>query len=944
MLNGFKKIIMITTLLSLCSCLSSSLDKGSNSLSKDKPQKHKVHTKSSSYKDRSSKESSLSDSGLTQEELDAFFSSDKDIKDPQVVSPQDSLSDSESGSNTLSSLDSLDDSSSGSSVPTMISWISFDYNKQEALITVTIDYDNPPSFVSRLSDDSSPFETKNLIFTFSNTKCRPNLFHEINTAAFDSSIRSLRFKRSSKNSLDLVIKLKDDISYTKQVDQKSMKLYFPILDKYLNPNNPVNTPAPKPSEQATLLLPTFGQTNLNKLQTIFSEFGSSIDPSSSNELYISQVAQASSKDLSSNKASSTQVQPQSQPGSTSSSDQIVSPSTEENTSNLYDPTRSDIQDPLETLGEVDPKTSLGNPLDQIPTDKEGGIYPNRTSSQELSSTSSSTDDIIGEGLEDKDYTKYVGEAVEIEFYSTPLRQVLQTFADQSGNNFIFSKEVGSELITIKLSKVPWDAALAAILETYKLVMSKIGHNIIRIDSIDKMADYFNSKEKISDAKLLAEKNKILVIKLSNAKAEDIRGRMAELLITQGLAKKIKVSVDARTNALILEAPEVILSKAKLLVERLDVPIPQVEIASKLIEVDRSASNELGISWNGNMSYSSTNGMDFGSLKFPNQLRIPRFQVDAGGSTVGTSNAIDFVIGSLNDVINLDLLLKIGENKGTTEILQSNKVLVKDREAATIEAGTTDYFNKSVATSSGGFETTLASVNYNLSLQVTPEITTDGKVGLQLNINSNTPGAAAAAQSVATTNNRSLSTKLIKRSGETAVIGGIYDNKKTFQEWKLPIISSIPIIGSLFRGKQQTESHTELMILITPTIKTIDGVSIVGDQKIPEHTFSDKDDPTTISLATPKDINDHSSDSKKTSLKDEEDDDDDDDLDDEKDSLDETSIAKDTSSQSESKSSSLNQIKDKSVEKAQDLTSKQVPEDEIEENFEMSDLLEEDEDD
>ena len=855
---------------------------------------------------------------------DAFYSSELD----NIIPSEESFSDLDtegSDTNTTPSSDIYSDSIEESvavdtSLPTMISWISFDYNLQESRMTIELDYDNPPSFVSKLVPDKSPFDTKDLIFTFSNTKCKPNLFHVINTAAFASSIKNIRLKKQDKNTTNLIIKLKDDISYTKEIDQKYLKLHFPILDKYKNLPSSLNLePTSKPIEKADSLTPIFGNATLDKLDRLFKEYGSSIDTRSSKSIYITQVAQASSEDIvSPSTGSSNVVTPNEDQSSTQNTNtptlesKSIDPPTppgEQSTTQLGD-------DPLDRMGEVDPMTSRGNIVDSKDDNNSAGI-------QTGSTVTYTKNDILGEGLEDKDYNKYVGEAVEIEFYSTPLRQVLQTFADQSGNNFIFSKDIGQELITIKLSKVPWDAALAAILETYKLVMSRIGDNIIRIDSIDRMADYFSSKEKITDAKLLAEKNKILVMKLSNAKADDIKARMAELLITQGLARKIKISTDSRTNALILEAPELILSKAKLIVERLDVPIPQVEIASKLIEVNRSASNELGITWQGNLNYSALNGMDFGSLKFPNSVRAP-FMIDAGASAVGTSNAIDFMIGSLNDVVNLDLTLKIGENKGTTEVLQSNKVLVKDRESATISTGNTDYFNISTADKNGDLTPSLTSVSYNLSLNVTPELTTDGKVGLQLDISSTTPSAGAASQVVTSTNNRSLTTKLIKKSGETAVIGGLYDNKKTFQEWKLPVISSIPIIGSLFRGKQQTETHTELMILITPTIKTIEGVSIVGDQRIPEAKFPDTDDPVNISL--------------KTSTDDEDDDSYDDD-DDDDDSV--RPVSKKPTMANQVQPSSQSEVQ--GVEQAQSLAPQKLTNGGVEENLQIDDLLEEEED-
>jgi hypothetical protein len=148
----------------------------------------------------------------------------------------------------------------------MISWISFDYNLQESRMTIEIDYDNPPSFVSKLVEDKTPFDTKDLIFTFSNTKCKPNLYHVINTAAFASSIKNFRLKRQDKNTINLIIKLKEDIAYTKEVEQKYLKLHFPILDKYKQRSEIIQPePQSRPIEKADSLVPVFGNSNLKTL-------------------------------------------------------------------------------------------------------------------------------------------------------------------------------------------------------------------------------------------------------------------------------------------------------------------------------------------------------------------------------------------------------------------------------------------------------------------------------------------------------------------------------------------------------------------------------------------------------------------------------------------------------------------------------------------------------
>jgi len=445
-------------------------------------------------------------------------------------------------------------------------------------------------------------------------------------------------------------------------------------------------------------------------------------------------------------------------------------------------------------------------------------------------------DIVGVNTEGASQ-QYNGKPIVLEFYQAPLGEVLKTFSDQVGTNFVFPADVGKQKVTIKLKKVPWDAALNAILETYRLGMSEVSANVVRIDKIERMNEYISLKDQANQARVLSQPRKILVVRLSNARADkDFKTKLEAFFKINGVDNRTSINVDERTNYVFIEAPPSILSRAKTLIERLDVPEPQVEVLSRLVEVSRRAKNFLGISWNGGLNFDPNNGLGFGSLNFPNSVGS-NFSVDPAVNSASTVGAMNFNIGSINNVIDIGLRLKMEETRGTTEILQANRVLVSDRKQAEISAGTKAYFRVSQSPvfantveqqqdassqdgqQSGGGTAGVAGADFTLKLTVRPEVTNDGQIKMELDINSEVPNIDGLPGADLSTSKRHLSTFLKKRSGETAVIGGIYDTRKTKVETGIPILSSLPIIGALFRSKSITEDQTELMVFITPTIKS-----------------------------------------------------------------------------------------------------------------------------
>ena len=421
---------------------------------------------------------------------------------------------------------------------------------------------------------------------------------------------------------------------------------------------------------------------------------------------------------------------------------------------------------------------------------------------------------IGQDGAAEDIAVSEAKAVRMVFRDAPLSEVLHAVRTETGTNFIFPPGIGSRKIFLNLSNVPWDEALRALLEINNLAMVKISDNLVRIDTLAAIESYKKQMQSLKIQEGRSRPTKVMILKLSHAKAGVMQGMIRNLLakVIQE-DERIRVEVDERTNSLLIEALPEDLAKIRVLVDRLDYRAPQVKIASRVVEVLTNNSKSFGISWSGPINYDQSRGLGFGSLIFPN-FATANFAIDGGGGTGtagGQGGSFGVHFGSLNDSVALDLRLSMLENQGVTEILQTNNVVVQDGESATITSGT------SVHVSVGGGEqgTSLQSVPYNLSLTATPHVAADNSVDMEVNITSDSPRDSGGI--VPDTTTRTITTKLLKQSGETIAIGGLYTLEKGKGSFGVPILSSIPILGALFRSWQKREDRRELLFLVTPTI-------------------------------------------------------------------------------------------------------------------------------
>ncbi|WP_407640785.1 type IV pilus secretin PilQ [Aquirhabdus parva] len=443
---------------------------------------------------------------------------------------------------------------------------------------------------------------------------------------------------------------------------------------------------------------------------------------------------------------------------------------------------------------------------------------------------------------------YTGQKLSLNFQDIEVRSVLQLIADFTGLNLVASDTVAGK-ITIRLQNVPWDQALDIVLKTKGLDKRRNG-NVIMIAPADELAarekiEIQNNRQVEQLAPLTTQ-----YIQLSYAKASDLL-----LLITSGrnnggggngsngigsggdanvgslLSPRGTVSIDARTNTLIVQDTAVTIDKVREMIARLDVPIKQVMIEARIVRASDTFSKELGVQW-GILSHGTAsrpnllvggNETTLFDLRNPQSstlngqtgvsytiTRPDNLSVDLAATGSGASS-IALGVMSISDIM-LDLTLSALQADGKGEVIATPKVLTLDKQKARVAAGTQIPYQQS--TSSGA--TSVAFVNAELSLEVTPSITPDGRVGMDLLVNADSPGDAAPNGQLTINTNR-LQTNVLVDDGQTVVLGGIFQNQISSSTTKVPFLGDLPYLGRLFRHTLQSNNKQEMLIFVTPRL-------------------------------------------------------------------------------------------------------------------------------
>ena len=437
--------------------------------------------------------------------------------------------------------------------------------------------------------------------------------------------------------------------------------------------------------------------------------------------------------------------------------------------------------------------------------------------------------------------EYTGERLTLIFQDIDVRSVLQLLADTSGQNIVVSDSVTGNL-TLRLQNVPWDQALDIVLRT-KGLDKRRQDNVIIIGPTEELA----TREK---AELEAHKE---VQELSPIRSEFMQANYAKVA---DLAKMIRptagggagggrnsmlsnrgsLSIDERTNTLMVQDTAENLAEIRRLVQALDVPVRQVLIEARIVVVSDTFERDLGAQFgvtsaqqNGNNGLLAVTGTGTGadtmiqsaltnlSSGLPvSPVATPalanRYMVNTPAANTNGSIGISLLGGSYL----VDLALSAAENEGKSETISSPRVITANQKQATIMQGVEIPYQESA--SSGA--TTTQFKNAVLSLKVTPLITPDNRVILDLDVSDDTVGqqvTSATGGSVPSIDTRQIQTQVLVGDGQTVVLGGILETTKSYSAQKVPWLGDIPILGNLFKSTTNINNKTELLIFITPKI-------------------------------------------------------------------------------------------------------------------------------
>lgn len=428
---------------------------------------------------------------------------------------------------------------------------------------------------------------------------------------------------------------------------------------------------------------------------------------------------------------------------------------------------------------------------------------------------------------DKSILEKEGKLISINFQDIPVRNVLQLIADYNQFNLVVSDSVEGNL-TLRLDGVPWQQVLDIILQV-KGLDKRVDGNVILVAPTDELD--LREKQQLEKQQLEEEMGELSseIIKVNFAKASDI----AEMINGEGnismLSERGSMTIDERTNSLLVrELPENILV-IRDIIESLDIPVKQVQIEARIVTVSEGNMDELGIRW----GFSSINGNNTVGGSIENNLAtIGLYEGDGeegeGGSvgiddflnvnlaaTNPSATSIAFQVAKLGSDTLLDLELSALQQESKAEIISSPRLITTNKKPAYIEQGTEIPYLES--SSSGA--TTITFKKAVLSLKVTPQITPDNRLVLDLSVTQDRPGQVVKTGTgeAVTIDTQRIGTQVLVNNGETVVLGGIFQHSITNSVDKVPLLGDLPLLGALFRRSYEKVGKSELLIFVTPKV-------------------------------------------------------------------------------------------------------------------------------
>ena len=417
---------------------------------------------------------------------------------------------------------------------------------------------------------------------------------------------------------------------------------------------------------------------------------------------------------------------------------------------------------------------------------------------------------------------YTGEKLSLNFQDIDVRSVLQLIADFTNLNLVASDTVQGG-ITLRLQNVPWDQALDLVLKTKGLDKRKIG-NVLLVAPADEIAarerQELESQKQISELAPLRRE----LLQVNYAKAADIAKLFTSVTSAEAkIDERGSITVDERTNNIIAYQTQDRLDELRRIVAQLDIPVRQVMIEARIVEANVDYDKSLGVRWGGSVQNKgnwNTSGVSNGSsttIGTPGSTSTnsPFVDLGAAGNTSGIG------IAFITDNVLLDLELTAMEKTGNGEIVSQPKVVTSDKETAKILKGTEIPYQE--ASSSGA--TSVSFKEASLSLEVTPQITPDNRIIMEVKVTKDEPDYLNKVQDVPPIKKNEVNAKVLVNDGETIVIGGVFSNTQSKVVDKVPFLGDVPYLGRLFRRDVVSEKKSELLVFLTPRIMNNQAIAV-----------------------------------------------------------------------------------------------------------------------
>ncbi len=444
---------------------------------------------------------------------------------------------------------------------------------------------------------------------------------------------------------------------------------------------------------------------------------------------------------------------------------------------------------------------------------------------------------------------YSGEKLSLNFQDIDVRSVLQLIADFTDLNLVASDTVQGS-ITLRLQNVPWDQALDLVLKTKGLDKRQIG-NVLLVAPADEIAA--RERQELESQKQIAELAPLRrdLIQVNYAKASDIAKLFQSVTSSEAGAastpERGSITVDDRTNNIIAYQTQERLDELRRIVTQLDIPVRQVMIEARIVEANVDYDKALGVRWGGALNKGNWTGYGQngnigidesgtgGCGPFAGGCTLPTSSSGSGAGSSSSSSPVPFVdlgasnstsgigIGFITNNVILDLQLSAMEATGNGEIVSQPKVVTSDKETARILKGAEVPYQE--ASSSGATSTSFKEAA--LSLEVTPQITPDNRVIMEVKVNKDAPDFtnAEASNGVPAINKNEVNAKVLVSDGETIVIGGVFSNTQTKSTEKVPFLGDLPYLGRLFRRDTVQDSKSELLVFLTPRIMNNQAIAV-----------------------------------------------------------------------------------------------------------------------